>query len=143
MNHDTAPQTDAHADPRAAPDGPGADRLREVPRQPQMPSGGSLMRDVPVQAYRPGRLPALWWLRTATYYVHVGLATLVLGLWGLPKARRHGRIGALRVSQVWIDYMLRAARCAPHVGCAPPLDGAGAPSPTWMIKDPPKALKHL
>lgn len=112
MNHDTAPRADAHADPRAAPDGSGMDRLREVPGQipAQMPGGGGPLRDVPAQAYRPGRLPALWWLRTATYYVHVGLATLVLGLWGLPKARRHGRIGALRVSQVWIDYMLRAAR---------------------------------
>lgn len=60
--------------------------------------------------YRPGRLPALWWLRSASYYVHVGLATLVLGIWGLPKAMRHGRTGALRVSEVWIGYMLRAAR---------------------------------
>ncbi len=60
--------------------------------------------------YTPGALPALWWLRGATYYVHVGLATLVLGLWGLPKAMRHGRAGALRVSEVWIGHMLRAAR---------------------------------
>ncbi|MBV0892039.1 1-acyl-sn-glycerol-3-phosphate acyltransferase [Paracoccus sp. Z118] len=60
--------------------------------------------------YQPGPLPALWWLRAASYYVHVGLATLVIGLWGLPKAMRQGRTGALRVSEVWIGYMLRAAR---------------------------------
>lgn len=58
----------------------------------------------------PGRLPALWWLRAATYYIHVGLATLVLGIWGLPKALISGRAGAQRVATVWIAHMLRAAR---------------------------------
>ncbi|WP_112875198.1 lysophospholipid acyltransferase family protein [Paracoccus endophyticus] len=60
--------------------------------------------------YRPGRLGPLWWLRSATYYLHVGLATLVLGLWGLPKALTGGRQGAQRVATVWIAHMLRAAR---------------------------------
>lgn len=64
--------------------------------------------------YTPGRLPALWWLRVGTYYIHVALATVVIGLWGLPKALMSGRIGALRVSEVWINYMLRAARW--HMG---------------------------
>lgn len=69
-----------------------------------------VMRDVADPAYRPGPLPGLWWLRTAAYYLHVSLATLLIGIWGLPKAMRRGRTGALEVSQVWIDYMLRAAR---------------------------------
>ena len=69
-----------------------------------------VMRDVADPAYRPGPMPGLWWLRTAAYYLHVSLATLLIGIWGLPKAMRRGRTGALEVSQVWIDYMLRAAR---------------------------------
>lgn len=60
--------------------------------------------------YRPGRLAPWWPLATAGYYLHVGLATLVLGLWGLPKALIGGRAGAQRVATVWIAHMLRAAR---------------------------------
>lgn len=60
--------------------------------------------------HAPGRLGPLWWLRSASYYIHVGLATVVLGLWGLPKAMLQGRTGAQRVATVWIAHMLRAAR---------------------------------
>lgn len=72
-------------------------------------------------ATKPGRLPTLWWLRSASYYVHVGLATLVLGLWGLPKAMVQGRRGAQRVATVWIGHMLRAARW--HFGLSVELRG--------------------
>lgn len=58
----------------------------------------------------PAKLSPIWPLLSASYYLHVGLATLVLGLWGLPKALFSGREGAQRVATVWIDHMLRAAR---------------------------------
>lgn len=64
----------------------------------------------------PERLPPLWWLRSGVYYLHVGLATVVLGLWGLPKALFSGRQGAQRVASVWVAHMLRAARW--HFGLA-------------------------
>ena len=69
----------------------------------------------------PERLPPLWWLRSGVYYLHVGLATVVLGIWGLPKALISGREGAQRVATVWIGYMLRAARW--HRGVAVELRG--------------------
>lgn len=58
----------------------------------------------------PEALSPLWPLRSGLYYLHVGLATLVLGLWGLPKALFSGREGAQRVASVWVAHMLRAAR---------------------------------
>ncbi len=58
----------------------------------------------------PGRLSPVWPLLTGSYYLHVVLATVVLGLWGLPKALFSGRAGAQRVATVWVGHMLRAAR---------------------------------
>ena len=58
----------------------------------------------------PAKLSPFWPLLSASYYLHIGLATLILGLWGLPKALISGREGAQRVATVWINHMLRAAR---------------------------------
>ncbi len=58
----------------------------------------------------PARLSPIWPLLTASYYLHVGVATVILGLWGLPKALFSGRAGAQRVASVWVGHMLRAAR---------------------------------
>lgn len=60
------------------------------------------------------------YVRAFTYYIHVGLATLVLGIWGLTQLR-HGRKGANRVATIWIGYMLRAAYW--HMGVAVELRG--------------------
>ena len=58
---------------------------------------------------RPGRGGALAWARTLAYYLYIALATLVLGLWGLPQGLR-GRAAANRVATVWLRQMLGAAR---------------------------------
>ncbi|MFD1794752.1 1-acyl-sn-glycerol-3-phosphate acyltransferase [Paracoccus aurantiacus] len=60
------------------------------------------------------------YVRALSHYIHVGLATVVLGLWGITQMR-HGRKGANRVASVWIGYMLRAARW--HMGVAVELRG--------------------
>lgn len=70
---------------------------------------------------RPGKTGLLSWLRTISYYIHVGLATVVIGLWGLLTQVRRGREGANRVASIWISYMLRAARW--HMGVAVELRG--------------------
>lgn len=62
----------------------------------------------------PGPVGALSWLRAITYYIHVALATIVLGIWGIPKVIRHGRDGAHQVATRWTGYMLLAARW--HLG---------------------------
>lgn len=59
--------------------------------------------------YRPGRVSALDWLRTGVYYVYIALATLVLGLVGLPFGLR-GRASANRIATLWLGQMLGAAR---------------------------------
>lgn len=62
----------------------------------------------------PGPLGAWQYLQNALYYLHVGLATILLGLWGIPLVMRGGRRGANRVATRWIGYMLWAARL--HLG---------------------------
>lgn len=74
-------------------------------------------------------------IRTLSYYLHVGLATLVLGIWGLTQLR-HGRRGANRVATIWIGYMLRAARW--HMGVAVELRGV----PPVRGEDALIAAKH-
>ncbi|TBN39855.1 1-acyl-sn-glycerol-3-phosphate acyltransferase [Paracoccus subflavus] len=64
----------------------------------------------------PGPLTAWQYFQNGLYYLHVVLATLVLGLAGLPSLLRHGRAGANRVATRWIGYMLWAARL--HLGIA-------------------------
>ncbi|WBU56896.1 lysophospholipid acyltransferase family protein [Paracoccus sediminicola] len=83
----------------------------------------------------PRRTGIVSYLRAISYYIHIGLATLVLGIWGLSQ-RRHGRRGANRVATVWIGYMLRAARW--HMGVAVELRG----TPPVRGEDALIAAKH-
>jgi 1-acyl-sn-glycerol-3-phosphate acyltransferase len=69
---------------------------------------------------KPGRTGPFSYVRAISYYIHVGLATLVIGLWGMTQMR-HGRKGANRVATIWIRYMLRAAYW--HMGVAVELRG--------------------
>lgn len=62
-----------------------------------------------MRGYQPGRSGALAWLRTGLYYVYIAVATLVLGVLGLPFALR-GRAAANRIATIWLDQMLGAAR---------------------------------
>ncbi|MFT4014921.1 MAG: lysophospholipid acyltransferase family protein [Paracoccus sp. (in: a-proteobacteria)] len=59
--------------------------------------------------YRPGAAGVLAWLRTGLYYVYISLATLVLGVLGLPLGL-HGRAAANKVATIWLGQMLGAAR---------------------------------
>lgn len=59
--------------------------------------------------YRPRPPSILDWPRTVVYYLYIALATIVLGLWGLPLALR-GTEAANRVASVWLGQMLGAAR---------------------------------
>lgn len=58
---------------------------------------------------RPGRASPLDWLRTGIYYFYIAVATLVLGLVGLPLGLA-GRSSANRVATIWLGQMLGAAR---------------------------------
>lgn len=57
----------------------------------------------------PGPAGALAWVRTGAFYLHVALATVVLGTWGLPQVLVNRR-RADRVAQVWADHFLAALR---------------------------------
>lgn len=59
--------------------------------------------------YHPARVSIFDWLRAGVYYFYIALATLVLGIWGLPQGLR-GAKGAQRVATVWLGQMLGAAR---------------------------------
>ncbi len=59
--------------------------------------------------YHPRRASAFDWPRTVVYYIYAALATVVLGLWGLPQVLvRPER--AHRVASLWLGQMLGAAR---------------------------------
>ena len=60
--------------------------------------------------YRPGRITPLSHLRTAAFYIHIALATLVLGTWGLIFKVPKGRDGANQVATIWCGHLLAAAR---------------------------------
>ncbi|WP_410219456.1 lysophospholipid acyltransferase family protein [Paracoccus sp. (in: a-proteobacteria)] len=62
---------------------------------------------------RPGPLTVGQHIQNALFYLHVALATLVIGLLGLPQMRQ-GRAGANRVATRWIGYVVWAARL--HLG---------------------------
>lgn len=59
--------------------------------------------------YQPRPPSILDWPRAVVYYLYIALATIVLGLWGLPLALR-GTEAASRVASVWLGQMLGAAR---------------------------------
>ena len=61
----------------------------------------------------PAPLGPWQYVQNALYYLHVALATVAIGLIGLPQMR-HGRAGANRVATRWIGYMIWAARL--HLG---------------------------
>lgn len=65
----------------------------------------------------PGKLGPVQYLQNALYYLHVGVATVILGLAGIPLVMRHGRSGANRVATRWVGYMLWAARLHLGVQC--------------------------
>lgn len=62
---------------------------------------------------RPGPLGPFAWVRTALFYVHIALATLVLGIWGLPQVLIDRR-RSWRVATVWLRYLIWCARI--HLG---------------------------
>lgn len=66
---------------------------------------------------RPGPLTPWQYLQNVLFYIHVALATVLIGLVGLPSLLRHGRSGANRVATRWIGYMLWAARIHLGVRC--------------------------
>lgn len=51
------------------------------------------------------------------FYIHAALATLVMGLIGIPQVMAGGREGANRVASRWVGYMLWAARLHMGVSC--------------------------
>ncbi|WP_304616777.1 lysophospholipid acyltransferase family protein [Paracoccus sp. (in: a-proteobacteria)] len=63
---------------------------------------------------RPGRLTVWQYAQNVLYYLHIALATLVIGLFGIVLVLAQGRVGANRVATFWIGYMIRAARL--HLG---------------------------
>ena len=62
-------------------------------------------------ATSPGRITPITYLRTIAYYIHISLATLVLGVWGvLFQVLPHGRDGVHRVAGIWSGHLLSMAR---------------------------------
>ncbi len=65
----------------------------------------------------PGRLGAWQYLQNALFYLHVSVATLLMGAVGILRVIRHGRAGANRVATGWIGYVLWAAKLHMGVSC--------------------------
>lgn len=65
----------------------------------------------------PGPLGPWQYLQNALFYLHVALATLIIGIAGMPLVIARGRAGANRVATLWIGYMLWAARLHMRVRC--------------------------
>ena len=61
------------------------------------------------RTYHPRDASVLDWVRTGAYYLYIALATVVVGLWGLPQGLR-GRASANRVATVWLGQMMGAQR---------------------------------
>ncbi|MFB2594921.1 lysophospholipid acyltransferase family protein [Paracoccus sp. p4-l81] len=59
---------------------------------------------------RPGRVTPFTYIRTAAWYVHIALATVLIGIWGAYISRRDGYLGAHRTCDVWSQHLLDAAR---------------------------------
>lgn len=66
---------------------------------------------------RPGALGPWQYAQNVFFYLHVALATLVMGLGGIPLVIRQGRAGANRVATRWIGYLIWAARLHMGVTC--------------------------
>ncbi|MDP5308043.1 lysophospholipid acyltransferase family protein [Paracoccus spongiarum] len=65
----------------------------------------------------PGPLGPWQYLQNLLFYVHAGLATLLIGLVGLPWVALRGRPAANGIATRWIGYMLWAARLHLRVHC--------------------------
>ncbi len=65
----------------------------------------------------PGGLGPWQYLQNVLFYVHAALATLAIGLVGLPWVATRGRRAANAVATRWIGYMLWAARLHLGVTC--------------------------
>lgn len=65
----------------------------------------------------PGPLGPWQYLQNILYYLHGGLATVVIGLIGLPWVALRGTRAANGVATFWIGYMLWAARLHMGVTC--------------------------
>ncbi|SMO79677.1 lysophospholipid acyltransferase family protein [Paracoccus laeviglucosivorans] len=59
--------------------------------------------------YHPRSTYILDWVRVVVYYVYVALATLVVGLWGLPRTLINPA-NANRTASAWLRQMMGAAR---------------------------------
>lgn len=57
----------------------------------------------------PAPLAFVQYLRNILFYIHIILATTLIGLWGLPKVAFGGRDGATRVATVWIGHFVWSA----------------------------------
>ncbi len=66
--------------------------------------------DARAQDYLPRRASLLSWPLTVAYYIHIALATIVIGIWGAMQVRRDGYLGAHRTCDVWSEHLLNAAR---------------------------------
>lgn len=62
----------------------------------------------------PGPLTFWQYVQNVLFYIHIALATIVLGIWGIFVVWRRGEEGAHHVATTWIGYLIRAARW--HLG---------------------------
>lgn len=65
----------------------------------------------------PGPLGPWQYTQNLLFYLHIAIATIVLGLIGLPRVAFGGGAGANRVATGWIGYMLWAARLHMGIHC--------------------------
>lgn len=61
--------------------------------------------------FRPGPISALTCLRSTVYYVHIALATVLIGAWGvLFHVIPRGREGVHHVAEIWTQHVLNMAK---------------------------------
>ena len=65
----------------------------------------------------PGPLGPWQYVQNALFYLHIALATVTYGLFGLPLVAFGGARGANRVATAWIGHLLWAARLHLGVSC--------------------------
>jgi 1-acyl-sn-glycerol-3-phosphate acyltransferase len=73
------------------------------------------------------------YVRNVTFYIHIALATVLIGLFGLPRLR-HGRVGANSVATRWNRHLIWAAKL--HLGLVCEIRGT-APTEDCIV-----AAKH-
>lgn len=65
----------------------------------------------------PGRLTFWQYVQNVLFYIHIALATLVLGAWGIFVVLRRGTEGAHHVATTWISYLIWAAKLHMGISC--------------------------